>query len=563
MSPRDPFLPARDEGVEIQDYLAVVRRQIVTIVFVSLVVLGLALAYSISRTPTFTARAEVLVQPPATSEGLRLDQAISLDTEARLVTSAPIAELAKESLGSPLTITQLLQHVRVETAPDTFVLDVLFSDPKPGVAAEGANAFADAYLKYKRELALEEIAQQRAVIEDQISELRGLEREQNLIVQESDPGSTEYLAAQDQLNRIDVQMALLTSQLTTVAAVVDPGTVILPATPPSSPSSPKHLVNAAVGLFLGLFLGIIVAFLRDRADDRIHDRRDLALYLPLPVLAYVPDGRTQQSARLVVEDEPRGPSAESYRTARTAVLAMAARRDMTVLAIVSPMQGEGKSTTSANLAAALSQADKNVLVVSADLRKPRVHEFYGVTNQVGLSEVLAGDVDITDAITKSRLPSVWVLPGGQAPAHPAELLQSPRLAAGLEQLRGLFDFVILDCPPILGLSDCLAIVPFADAVVMVVQAERSRGGAIVEACDQLERIGARFQGAIVNGVHLPRGWRREYGYYSASPDHLDFEKRPAADAEPPGSNGRARGTRPQRTVEDGDLERKGASGEDG
>jgi capsular exopolysaccharide synthesis family protein len=461
-----------------------------------------------------------------TTQGIRLDQAISMDTEARLVTSALIAELAKESLGTSLTITQLLKHVSVETAPDTFILDVLYADTEPGVAAQGANAFARAYLDYKRQQAADEIAQQRSVIEDQISELRSLEREQEAIVAATTPGSAEYLAAQDQLNRIDVQLALLTSQLATVAGVVNPGSIILPATPPLSPSSPKHAVNGAVGLFLGLCLGILVGFLRDRADDRIHDRGDLALYLALPVLAYIPRVPSEKVARLVVENEPRSPAAESYRTARTAVLAMAARRDATVLAIVSPMQGEGKSTTTANLATALSHADKRVLVVSADLRKPRVHEFFGVPNDVGLSDVLMGDLDITDAIAKSRLPNLWVLPGGNAPSHPAELLQSPSMAAGLAKLREAFDFVVLDCPPVLGLSDCLSVVPLTDAVFLVVRAEQSRGGAIIEACDQLGRVGAQFEGAFVNGIQVPRGLRQQYGYYSAPPEHLEFDERP-------------------------------------
>ena len=455
----------------------------------------------------------------------------------------------------------------VETSPDTYILDILYSDAKPGVAAQGANAFAGAYLEYKRQRALDEIAQERSVIEDQISELRQAEREQEAILEQNTPGSPEYLAAQDQLNRLDLQLALLTNNLATVTTVVDPGDVINPATPPPSPSSPKHAVNAAAGLFLGLFIGVLVGFLRDRSDDRIHDRRDLAMYLQLPVLAYIPYVRHQLPSRLVVETDPRSPSAEAFRTARTSVLAAAARRNISVLAVVSPMQREGKSTTTANLTVALSHADKNVLVVSADLRKPSLHEFFGVSNDFGLSDVLMDDLDIGDAIVKSRLPDVWVLPGGQAPSHPAELLQSPSLAAGIARLRSAFDFVILDCPPVLGLSDCLSIAPLADAVFMVVRAEQSRGGAIVEACDQLERVGARFEGAFLNGVRLPRGWRQQYGYYLASPQHLEFEEhpvnpRPVGPRQAPGVEGRS--LRLPTRLKDGEIERKAASsGDDG
>jgi len=529
MQPRQQLPSGGDEGLDIRDYLSVLRRQWLVIALFAATGLLLALVYSTMQTPIYTARAEVLVQPATGgSSGARLDQLISLDTEARLVTSAPIAQLARERLGSESSITELLKHVSVRTTPETFILDVLFWDARAEQAAQGANAFAEAYLDYKRESALEEISRQRSQIEEQIAELRQQEREQTRILDSSVPGSSEYRTAQAALDRLEVQVAVLASQLASVPGLVDPGDVILPATAPTAPSSPKHPLNAGIGLFLGLFLGIVVAFIRDRGDDRVHDRRDLSLYLRVPVLAYIPHvrgHRAQLSGRLFVENEPRSPAAEAYRTARTSILSLAARRDAKILAIVSPMQREGKTTTSANLAAALGHTDRSVLVVSADLRKPSLHEYFGVPNVGGLSDVLLGETDLDKAIARSSLPNVWVLPGGQIPARPAELLQSPIMAEVLTELRQAFDFVVLDCPPILGLADCLAIVPMADAVFMVVQAEQSRGGAIAEATDQIERVGGRLDGAILNNIRVPRGWpgHQGYGYYLASPEYLESQ----------------------------------------
>jgi capsular exopolysaccharide synthesis family protein len=225
---------------------------------------------------------------------------------------------------------------------------------------------------------------------------------------------------------------------------------------------------------------------------------------------------------LIVESAPRSPAAEAYRTARTSVLSLAGRRGAKVIAVLSPAQGEGKSTSAANLAAALGHADRRVVVVSADLRKPTIHKHFGVSPSKGLSEVLTGELSLEEAVRRSFSPNVWVLASGRIPAHPAELLQSPAMGQVIAELRETFDFVVIDCPPLLGLADSLAVVPLTDAILLVVQAERTQGGAIVEACDQLDRVGGRVEGVILNDIRAQRGWpgHRGYGYYLASTQYL-------------------------------------------
>lgn len=530
MQSRQSLPSTTDETVDLREYLAVLRRRAPIIVLLTVLFSGLAVGYSVLKTPIYTAQAEVLVNPPAGTLNQNLSQVISMDTEAQVATSAPIAELAAKALGSPLTITQLLKHVSVQTSSTTFVLDISFWDAQPSKAADGANAFAKAYLDYKRQQAEGAISQQQASIESQMVEARRQQREQNQILQTHAPGSVEYRNAQDTLDQLNVRLGVLASELAGVPVVIDPGQVILPATVPASPSSPKYPLNTAVGLFFGLFAGVVVAFLLDRSDDRVHRSSDLQLFLDAPVLAYIPHVKGRQrlrAAQLVVDLEPRSPIAEAYRTIRTNVLSMAHKRDMKTIAVVSPMQQEGKSMTSANLAAALGQTDKRVLVLSVDIRKPRVHEFFGVANDQGLSEILQGEIQLLEAIVKSEVGNVWVLPGGHVPARPAELLQSPAMAQVLVGVREAFDFVILDCPPVLGLADCLAVLPLVDAVLLVVQAGQTRVGAILETCDQLERLGAAVDAAVMNDVRVARGQpgHHGYGYYLASEEYLRSEER--------------------------------------
>jgi capsular exopolysaccharide synthesis family protein len=509
-----------DSGFDVFGYLTVLRRHARLVVGLALLGLTLAVVYSGTRHAEFTAHAEILLRSPVeTSPTTRLSDIISVETEARLVASAPIARAAKAALGSPLTVHDILDRVAIETSPDTFVLDVRYSAHDPRAAAAGANAFARAYLDYRRQQAIAEITQQRTVIEQQMAQLRDEERQQTDILADSRQGSSEYSAAQDALDRISFQIAALASQLGQIPPVGDAGEVILPATPPSSPSSPRYTMNAAAGLFLGFFVGVVLAFAIDRSDDRIRDRSDVAAYVRAPILTYVPHERPRHRdapLRVIVETEPRSPSAEAYSTARTSLLALARRDDARVIAVASALPREGKTTTTANLAASLARADVRVLIVSADLRKPRVAEYFGITAGTGLAGVLEGRFSLDEAIVDAGVRNVWIVPAGTVPPHPAELLQSGRLGDVLAEARRSFDVVLVDCPPILGLSDCLSILPLADAVVMVVRADESPGPAVADAVDVVHRAGASISGVVLNDVRVSRGHRSSlYGYYVA------------------------------------------------
>jgi capsular exopolysaccharide synthesis family protein len=508
-------------GVDLREYLAVLRRRIIVIAVATVVSLAGAIGYSAMQTPVYVGHAEVLVNPPPGNTNQNLSQVISMDTEARLVTSAPIADAASQILDSPLTITELLKRVSVQTSPDTFVMDISYWDTNPKRAAAGANAFARSYLDFKRQQALQEISQKQQALLDQMAEIQKQQRELSRILDSNPPGTTAYRDAQRQLDQLNVRWGYLSSQLASVPPLADPGQVILPATPPTSPSSPKPPLNAALGLFLGLFCGVVLAFVLDRTDDRVHRREDIHLYVDAPVLAEVPHVKNRsrgRAAQLVVHLQPRGAAAEAYRTIRTSVLSMAHRSNIKIIAVVSPEQQEGKSMTAANLAAALGQADKRVLVLSGDIRKPTIHEYFAVSNDIGVSEVLAGDVPLAKAVVRAEVSNVWVLPGGDVPAQPAELLESPAMGELIQQVDEAFDFVIVDCPPVLGLADCLSIAPLVDATLMVVQAGRTRGGAIAEACERLERVGASVDAVVMNDVKVHRGrpGHPAYGYYVAS-----------------------------------------------
>lgn len=511
----------RSEEVDLNEYLDVLRRRSLIVVIATLVGSLLALGVSLVQTPIYTARAQILLEPPADlPAGIRPSQALSVETEARLLASASVAERAREMLGTRTSPNELLEHLTVQTTPDTLVLDVLYADPDPDVAAATANAFAEAYVAFRRESTLAQITARRTAIEQQLDDLRAQQRAETRVLRTTDPGSAEYQAAQDALDRLDVQITVLVSQLASLPTTIESGQVIGPAFPPPAPSSPKTVINILAGSFLGLVAGIAGAFIRDRTDDRVRSRSDLAAYLRAPLLAYIPYADPSGDGPLL-ERSPGSPAAEAFRAARTTVMAMADRDGARVLAIVSPLEQEGKTTTAANLGVALGYADRKVVVVSADLRRPRLHEIFGLPNERGLADVLAGTAEPSEVIVASLSPNTWVLPAGKRPDRPAELLQSRRLHEVMNQLRSSFDMVLLDCPPVLGLADCLALVPNVDAVLMVVAVDRSRGRAIAEAQEQIVRIGGVLRGAFLNQVRPSRmSNQHSYGYYAPPTEYL-------------------------------------------
>jgi capsular exopolysaccharide synthesis family protein len=225
--------------------------------------------------------------------------------------------------------------------------------------------------------------------------------------------------------------------------------------------------------------------------------------------------KKKDDTHLISIEQPKASVAEVYRTLRTSVLFASAQRGLKTLMVTSPTAGEGKTTTASNLAVVLSDAGKRVILVSSDLRKPRIHRFFGLSNEKGLSTVLAGEVKPWEAMADPGRGHLRVLTSGPVPAHPAELLQSEAMGELIEELREVADFVILDTAPVLLVADALAIAPLADGVLLVVDAENTHRGAVIQAREQLEQVGAPMIGAVLNNFDPSKARSPYYGYYGS------------------------------------------------
>jgi len=216
----------------------------------------------------------------------------------------------------------------------------------------------------------------------------------------------------------------------------------------------------------------------------------------------------------VTREQPKSAVAEAYRTLRTSISFLAAQRGLKVLMITSPAAGEGKTTTAANLALVLADAGKRVVLVSADLRKPRIHRFFGIQNEIGLSSVLAEEIQPWEAILDPGVENLRVLLSGPVPSRPAELLQSDQMGEVLAGLREVADYVIIDTAPMLVVADALALGPLVDGVLFVADSDHTSRSAVAHSREQLEQVGAVVIGSVLNNFDPAKARAyRHYGYY--------------------------------------------------
>lgn len=506
--------------MEVREYLSVLQRRKWLILAFAVLGLGLALLYSFLQTPIYQSRTEVQVQPITADPFARTtgrNQQLNPPTETALATSIQVAGRAAKTMKTDATPQSLLRHVAVDVPPDSFIVIVTYSDSDAEQAQRGARAFAQAYLGVRRDDAESTRDRLIAQIEEQLAPLYKRRGTLQQSLEVTDPATAQYDNIVIQLRSLDAQIAPLESDRAAVSTVdVNPGRVLTEATLPNTPASPKIPLNAALGLFLGLFLGIAVAFLRDRTDERIRGRVDLEENLGYPVLSIVPRVRgwkKPEMTRLVTLSEPNSSASEAYRTLRTGLLSIAARRELKTILVVSPLAGEGKSTTAANLAVVLAQAGKRVDLVSADLRKPRIHQFFGLSNDRGVSNVLVGEMQAWEVFQRAPgVEGLVVFASGPVPRQPAELLESNALKQLVMERRDQSDFVVLDSSPALLVADYMALVRLVDGVLVVVDAANTRRGAVIQVREQLDQAGARVLGAVLNNLDSSKADSYQYGY---------------------------------------------------
>ena len=303
----------------------------------------------------------------------------------------------------------------------------------------------------------------------------------------------------------------------------DPSLVSLntvqPANTPSAPVSPRVPLNIALGALVGLIFGLAIAVLKFMLDTRIHSLHDVELVTDSPMLGGITYDSEASKRPLIVHSDPRSPRAESFRTLRTNLQFLAVsdseQKHAHTFVISSAGAGEGKSTTSANLALALAETGSRVLLIDADLRMPAIAKYMGIEGSVGLTDILIGKVEVADVLQRWGRDELYVLPSGKIPPNPSELLGSRAMDELLEVAGEYFDYVIIDSPPILLVTDAAVVGKRTNGVLLVAASASTRKQSLAGAVNSLQAAGGHLRGIIMTMLPTKGPDSYAYGAYGA------------------------------------------------
>ncbi|MDQ4133752.1 MAG: polysaccharide biosynthesis tyrosine autokinase [Actinomycetota bacterium] len=515
---------ADSAGRDLRDYLSVLRRRKTTVVLAVFVVAASALAASLVQTKVYEGRARVLLEPRQSlfqsAVSPRVDP-VQVETEMQFIQSEPVKEAAREKLG-------VVPDVSVTPVGSTSVVDINVRAATPRRAAELATGYANAYIDYRRSQASDELEASGRELQVRVDELQkridALAAEMSAVP--CPPASAGPCTQRDSIQKDrdalinqQVPLKLKLDQFQVDSSLATAGAELIAPSPiPKAPVQPRPVRNTLLGLGLGLVVGVALALLLDHLDDSIKSKEDLERILPgLPVLGMIPavsNWRNRSDTPLISRVEPNSPTAEAYRTLRTSIQFSAIDRTLRTLTITSPSAAEGKTTTTANLAVALARAGQRVVVVSCDLRRPRIHEFFGLANDVGFTSVVVGELPLSQALQDVPGENGLRLMGsGPLPPNPSELLASSRADEVLRALQAQHDMVLLDCSPVLPVTDAAVLSSKADGTLLVATVGTTTGKQAARAIELLRQVGAPVMGTVLNGVEPVGAYGYTYSYY--------------------------------------------------
>jgi capsular exopolysaccharide synthesis family protein len=470
------------DPVELHDYLVTLRKRWMSILLLTALAVSTAMGATLLATPTYQARSQVFVSVSTGGSTSDLLQGSSF-TQNRvksytdMVTSPRVLVPVIKRLGLRTTPDQLATSITADSPLDTVLINVTATDDDPIVASDVANATADS---------------------------------------------------------LGIQVTALEKPAGTQSSPVHIST-IRTATVPTVRATPHPARNFAMALVIGLALGVGQAVLRQMLDTKVRSEVDVQEITDVSVIARIGYDDDAPQHPLIVQSSPHSHRSEAFRRLRTNLQFLDLADRPKTIVVTSSLPGEGKTTTAINLAITLADSGSRVALVDADLRRPSIAEYMGLEGEVGLTTVLIGQVDVQDAIQPWGDGSLDVLPSGQVPPNPSELLGSRSMANLLEQLTIAYDIVLIDTPPLLPVTDAAILAKITGGALVVAGAGTLHRQQLADGLGSLEDVGARVLGVVLNRLAHKQNDAYSYYDYAATPEAGAKSKRrhsPAAAIDP-------------------------------
>lgn len=519
--------------MELRRQIAIIRPWFPLLVAIVLLAGGAAFVVNGFLPRVYEAKATLIVGQSLSAVNPDYNQLLASQrlstTYASVATTRPILDQVIKQLKLAGSADELRRSVIVDIPQNNTLLTITARDTDPTRAAAIANALADKLIAVSPTIQGQQADIQSSIdadIKATQDQIKATQAEVAALI-----GTPDRTPEQEQLLRaLEERQVTLRSTFANLLSyssgnVANLLSVIEPAIAPSTPISPRPLLNILLAAIVGLFLGAAFVFLMAYIDDTIKNPDDVQEAIGLTTLGTVMrmkgDRGRQEIYRLVTLLYPRSAVAEAYRTIRTNIEFASVDTPNRTLLVTSSISGEGKTVTAANLAVAFAQAGRRVLLVDADLRKPGIHRVFDLPNAHGLTTLLRSEVSVDSIAHPTEQANLRVLTTGPLPPNPAELLGSQRMRVILDRLTASGDLIIFDGPPLQAVTDSAMLGSVATGTLLVVGAGRSRRDAVRYGREALAKAGANVLGAVLNGVNAPAHGE----YYGSYGSEGEAEKR--------------------------------------
>lgn len=456
------FTSGEGAVVNLQSLLKLLRTRWVTVCVVTLAALIGALTVTLLTTPMYQASTRLFVSTAAGGDSLTDKYQGTLFSQERvssyseLLTGQTVAQRTADKLGLDMSGAELANEVTASTKPDTVLIDVSVTDASPVRARDIANTLSDEFVAMAKELETPE---------------DGSSPDARVVVEQRASVST-------------------------------------------NPVTPKTTRNIALGLAVGLLLGVALAAVRDYLDNTVKDQETLEAIAGAALVGAIPLDKERRGEPAISFERDNSSIAEAFRKVRTNLQFLAVDNPPRLIVVASSLPGEGKSTTSINVALALAEAGSNVVLVDGDMRRPMLDKYLDVIGTAGFSTVLSGAASLADVLQKTKFPGLTVLASGPIPPNPSELLGSLVAQKVLSELRESYDYVIIDSSPLLAVTDAAILANSADGVLLISRFGQTKREQLTHAVSSLEGVGVTPLGAVFT-MTPARGasYAYNYGYY--------------------------------------------------
>lgn len=454
--------------MNLHDFLKLVRARWITICVTTSATLFIAVGYTLIQTPLYEASTRLFVSTAAGStmsdlySGNRLSQDRTV-SYTQLITGVTLAQRTIDRLALQMSAEDLKAQITAKSKPGTVLIDVSVRDASPVRARDIANALSDEFVVMIREL------------------------------------ETPSPGAQPDARVVVEQMASV----------------------PEKPVLPKRKLNIAIGFAIGALLGIGLAFIRDLLDSTVKSREALEELTGMGVVGITPADKALRLNPIIPFETGNSESAESFRKLRTNLQFLSVDDPARLIVVTSATPNEGKSTTAINIALVLAEAGNTVLLVDGDMRRPSLSRYLNLVGSVGFSTALSGRASLDEVLQETHTANLRVLAAGPSPPNPSELLGTLTAKKALDELRNRFDYVIVDSPPLLAVTDGAILAAQADGTILLTRAGVTKRDQVTHAIGILRDVGATVLGAMLTIVPIRRSGPYDYDHYYGATEQVD------------------------------------------